>query len=835
MRCGDRYRLIRELGRGGAAVVYLVEDRIAGQEVALKCLRDGSDAQRLERVRREVQAGRLISHPGLVRVYDLVETPEGPAIAMEAVNGPTLRQVLRERGALPLQEALAIHGEILTALEALHGANLLHRDIKPENIFLPAEGGVKVGDYSICLPLDRTRLTAVGAVVGTTGYMAPEQIEGGKVRPASDLYAAALVLYEMIAGRRPFEGDTPTQTLYAQLHHAPGMEALKQVGAHRWLRAYLGRCLARRAQERFTSVRRALMVLETHRVRLAPVAVARRLGLAALAALAILGAWWGGRVVWEPVTGTIALSGAKVSGLDKKGNPLWRRSLGAPPAAFLSEDLDGDGEQEAFAIGAGPYKVGHTVPLKFIRSGGEMVPVGGFPEIDGRQGLGGGYRAALSAQDLDGDGFKEVLGYLYSVWYPTQAFVYSVRFGKITISVFHPGHLAETVFEDVTGDGILDILVRSMNNALGHEGVLGALDGANACAGQSFYSSIVFMPGWRNGHVGWNRALAFYTFLPHEEYVFSARSGTFKRVGRRWSITPDHFTYIGDGWGNLDPGPTQGMGAEGQKFIQDFFSRVQEMMEAGTAGDRTRAAPEDWILPARFQGREPWDRVFRLVQGRELIRCGEAGEGLRVLEALASERPLDQEVNELLGVQTFLATGDWERGSALSLKNAARARFIPAPGRVTTAKIRALAGRLTPEDLDQLEDDFSGNCGQLERARILLALGRWAEAQRTALSIPVLSPLPYRMGEPCCLAMAEAATTGLTAQTLKRARAEADEYPDLVPIRTVAEAVEAARRGGPGGKAQAEILLAPVRKMAAWDLDARLCVAAYEQAVSRPQ
>jgi hypothetical protein len=275
------------------------------------------------------------------------------------------------------------------------------------------------------------------------------------------------------------------------------------------------------------------------------------------------------------------------------------------------------------------------------------------------------------------------------------------------------------------------------------------------------------------------------------------------------------------------------MGAEGREATLDYFHRIQGMLSAGTTGHRSQAVPEDWLLPVRFQDRQPWNRVFRLVRGRELIRCGAVAEGLQELEALASERPLDQEVNELLGVQIFLATGDWERGSALALKDAARARFVPAPGRATAAKIRAIAGRLSLEDLAALEDDFRANSGQLERARILLAMGRWDAAQRTALTIAELSPSPYRLGTACCLAVAEAATTGLTQQTLDRARAEADEYPDLVALRTLAEAVEAALRGGPKGKDRAETILAPVREMAAWDVDARLCIAAFDCAVQK--
>ncbi len=827
---GDRFRILRELGRGGTAVVYLAEDTVVKQKVALKRLLGEPDARRLERIRREVQAGRRLHHPGLVRVHDLVDTPEGPAIVMEAVEGPTLRQVLRERGRLPLHEALAIHREVLTALSALHGANLIHRDIKPENIFLPVEGGVKVGDYSICLPLERTRLTTDGSVMGTMGYMAPEQMDGQDPRPASDLYSAAVVLHEMITGRRPFRGETPTETLYAQLHHAPDLRPLKEIGASRWLRGYIRRCLSRSPFERFVSARRALAAVEAQQGGRAPRAVARRLGAAALAVAAGAGALWSLQGLSHSRVTSITVDGAEAVARDRLGNIHWRHAFHAPPNAFLSEDLDGDGRPEAFAVEAGPYRAGQFIPLTFINARGETTPIREGPAIDHNQGLGGGYWARLMAHDLDGDGSQEVVGYLSSVWYPTQGFVYCVRHHRVTLRFNHPGHIAEMAFADISGDGKKGILFRAMNNVLGHEGVFGAIDGATACSHNSTYVPTLNMPGWR--HSGGQRegAIATYAFLPHTGNVYKARTGTFVLADGRWSLTPEGAQFSGDRWGNLDQGPMGGMELAGREAALDYFKRIQRMFAAGLARDHTHAAPEDWSLPPLFRGHQPWDRTFRLVKGRELIRCGAAAEGLAELEGLARDWPRHQEINETCGVQSYLATGDWERGSRLCAESAAEALYRPASGHVAAAKILALAGRLSLNDLVPLEMEFNANCGHLERTRIILAMGLWPEAHRSALAIPQLSPTQYRFGAGCCLAVVEAATAGLTAQTLARARAEADEYPDLAPLRAAAEAIEAARRGGPGGRERAAEILSPVRKAAAWDLDARLALAAYDRA-----
>jgi hypothetical protein len=825
---GGRYRILAELGRGGCSVVYLAEDAVLRRNVALKVLREVPGPGRLERLRREVNAGRAISHPGLVRIHDLVELPGGYGIIMEAVEGPTLRQALGERGALTAREALAVHREVLAALSALHGAGFIHRDVKPENIFLPSAGGVKLGDYSICFPLDRTRMTVEGGTLGTMGYMAPEQVEGREARPASDLYAAAVVLYETLTGRRPFQGETPTQTLYAQLHHAPDPRPLREAGIPRWLRAYLKRCLARRHTERYPSAAAALGALDARRGLPAPLRLLRHAGIAAAAALAAAGGWWMFRSLAGHSSKAIGLDGAQVVARNAGGEILWNRSLEKPPLAFLSEDLDGDGEPEAVAVGGGPYRTGQAPDVLFVESDGTVGRLAGLRGLDGIQGSGGGYRARLIARDLDRDGAMEVLGYLNSVWYPTQGFVYSVRHQKVTTHFFHPGHIAEVIFAEGSGDGADGILFRAMNNALGHEGVLAAMDGSSACAGKGQYPLFYYMPGWRAPGRVWEGARPVYTFLPHTGYVYAGRTGTFSLLGGRWTIAPEHTTLSGDMFGNLDQGPTAGMGTAGRKASLEYFDHIQGMLAAGAAGDRRRCAPEDWLLPGRFAGKQPWDRVFRLVKGRELFRCGARQEGLEVLGKLAAERPLDREVNEAYGVRLFLATGDWERGAALALKDADRVLYRPDSARVTAAKIRALAGRLTVEDLDGLEAEFTGGCGQLERARILLGMGRWVEAERTALSISELSPAPFRYGAACCLALTQSATKGPEKITLARAEEEAAEYPDLVPVLKTALAVAAARGGAPS---EAELLLAPVRKAAAWDLDARLYVAAFEQGV----
>ncbi|HET6754291.1 MAG TPA: protein kinase [Jiangellaceae bacterium] len=213
-----RYELGRERGSGGMARVVEAIDRRLGRRVAMKLLdATASDPATRERFVREARSAASVSHPNAVTVYDTGEDNGLLYIAMELVDGPTLADLLAERGPLDPTHALTIASEVLGALEAGHVRGLVHRDVKPGNILLAPDGSAKLTDFGIAKSVGAVTaaLTMTGEVVGTPQYLSPEQAAGRAATPASDIYAVGLVLYEMLAGAPPFTGDTPLATVLA--------------------------------------------------------------------------------------------------------------------------------------------------------------------------------------------------------------------------------------------------------------------------------------------------------------------------------------------------------------------------------------------------------------------------------------------------------------------------------------------------------------------------------------------------------------------------------------------------------------------------------------------
>ena len=214
------YDLLDELGRGGMAVVYLARERATGEEVAIKLVdaRLAGDVEAAQRFAREAYTVARLRHPNLVRTLH-VETLGGRAVAIvnAYIRGRTLRAVLRAAGALRFEVAIGVLRDVASGLAHAHDARVVHRDVKPENIFL--EDGTDRGllaDFGIARPLDGdSQLTVAGAAVGTPTYMAPEQVDGLAPDPRTDVYALGLVGWEMISGRRPWQGES----LYGVLHH----------------------------------------------------------------------------------------------------------------------------------------------------------------------------------------------------------------------------------------------------------------------------------------------------------------------------------------------------------------------------------------------------------------------------------------------------------------------------------------------------------------------------------------------------------------------------------------------------------------------------------------
>jgi tRNA A-37 threonylcarbamoyl transferase component Bud32 len=216
----DRYELIDRIGEGGAAIVYRARDTRLDRVVALKMLREsfGGDAEFQRRFQREARAAASLNHPNIVDVYDYGEARGTYYIAMEYVEGGSLKDEIRASGRLPPARARDVAQQVLAALEAAHARGLVHRDVKPQNVLLDAAGVAKLTDFGIVHAPDAIETTQVGMTVGTAAYIAPEQATGGLVGPATDVYGVGILLYEMLTGKPPFEGGTPFEVAYRQVN-----------------------------------------------------------------------------------------------------------------------------------------------------------------------------------------------------------------------------------------------------------------------------------------------------------------------------------------------------------------------------------------------------------------------------------------------------------------------------------------------------------------------------------------------------------------------------------------------------------------------------------------
>src|SRR5437763_6874554 len=217
-----RYRILRKLGTGGMANVYLAEDEVLGRRVAIKILNDrhAGDDQFVERFRREAKNAASLSHPNIVSIYDRGEAEGTYYIAMEYLDGRSLKELIVARGPAPVNVAIDYARQILAAIRFAHRHGIVHRDIKPHNVLVGAEGRLKVTDFGIARS-GASQMTEVGSIIGTAQYLSPEQARGAPVDQTSDLYSVGVVLYELLTGQVPFTGETPLEIAMKHLSEVP--------------------------------------------------------------------------------------------------------------------------------------------------------------------------------------------------------------------------------------------------------------------------------------------------------------------------------------------------------------------------------------------------------------------------------------------------------------------------------------------------------------------------------------------------------------------------------------------------------------------------------------
>ena len=253
---GGRYRLVELLGQGGMATIFRAVDTQLGRDVAVKLLRPEylRDPDFSARFRQEAQAAASLSHPNIVTSYDYGEDPSGPYIVMELVDGEDLATILRRSGPLPPRQAARIAAAVARALAAAHARGLVHRDVKPGNVLIGRDGRVKVVDFGIARAIAEAQMTLPGTTLGSVHYFSPEQARGETATAASDIYSLGIVLYEMLTGVRPWEGDSAAAVgAGPPLRPGPGPDAASARRVPPDLAAITRKALALEPDDRFAS------------------------------------------------------------------------------------------------------------------------------------------------------------------------------------------------------------------------------------------------------------------------------------------------------------------------------------------------------------------------------------------------------------------------------------------------------------------------------------------------------------------------------------------------------------------------------------------------------
>ena len=215
----DRYEIIKSIGEGGMANVYLAYDTILDRRVAIKVLRGdlSNDEKFVRRFQREALSASSLSHPNIVEMYDVGEDNGIYYIVMEYIEGKTLKQLIKKRGALTLSEAIDIMLQITDGISQAHDSYIIHRDLKPQNIMIKEDGTIKITDFGIAMALNSTQLTQTNSVMGSVHYLPPEQASGKGSTIRSDIYSMGILFYEILTGTLPFKGDNAVEIALKQM------------------------------------------------------------------------------------------------------------------------------------------------------------------------------------------------------------------------------------------------------------------------------------------------------------------------------------------------------------------------------------------------------------------------------------------------------------------------------------------------------------------------------------------------------------------------------------------------------------------------------------------
>ena len=274
----SHYKVLEKIGEGGMGIVYRATDTKLNRDVALKILPEqfASDSQRMGRFQREAEVLASLDHPNIGQIYGIEEAGQTKALVLQLIEGPTLADKI-DQGPIPVEDALKIALQMAEGLEAAHEKGVIHRDLKPANIKITPEGQVKILDFGLAKALEgetppdtnlsqsptlTAAATQAGVILGTAAYMSPEQARGENADQRADVWAFGVVLFEMLTGRRTFEGRTVSDVLAAVLAKEPQWDSLPD-NLHPRLRQLLERCLSKELRDRYTGVGDARVDIRT--------------------------------------------------------------------------------------------------------------------------------------------------------------------------------------------------------------------------------------------------------------------------------------------------------------------------------------------------------------------------------------------------------------------------------------------------------------------------------------------------------------------------------------------------------------------------------------------
>lgn len=261
---GGRYEVLEQIGTGGMAVVYKAKDVLLNRIVTIKVLREqfGSDEEFLRRFRREAQSAASLSHSNIVSIYDVGKDGDIEYIVMEYIEGRNLKEIIRNYAPLSPEQAILIAKQIGEAIHHAHEHHIIHRDIKPQNILVTAEGKVKVTDFGIARAVSSATVTHTGNIVGSVHYLSPEQAKGVQTNEQSDIYSLGIILYELVTGKVPYDGETPIAIALKHLQEeaVPPSKLNPRIGQE--LENVIMRAVAKSPDTRYPTAREMLKDLD---------------------------------------------------------------------------------------------------------------------------------------------------------------------------------------------------------------------------------------------------------------------------------------------------------------------------------------------------------------------------------------------------------------------------------------------------------------------------------------------------------------------------------------------------------------------------------------------